>query len=141
MRIIIQASIRIVLFNLVPVLLIIGIINAIDMEAATYYVSKTASSTNCSAAQNRSTPVGPLVENGLNCLSRGDTLRIRAGDYGDLHDSMGTYAAIPSGLSSTQYTVIEGDPLDPPLSAYLHPLMINDTVSDMTPVSNGRSIL
>src|SRR5262249_43798995 len=78
----IQASIRIVLLKLAPVLMIIGIVSVIDVEAAVYYVSTSGSNTNsCATATNPGTSAKRNVAAGLACLSAGDTLRIQAGTY------------------------------------------------------------
>jgi len=97
--------------------------------ATTYYVSKTGNTTGgCGPGTNPSTPLGPTIESGVSCLSGGDTLYIRAGDYSDLHDSIGSYVAVPNGLSASQPTVIAGFDGDAkncsttsPTCAYLRP--------------------
>ena len=87
---------------------------------ATYYVSKTGGAVGCAAATNRNTPIGPNISDGVNCLSAGDTLRIRAGVYSnglnDLITNGGGMTVpvkvVPNGTSESVRTIIEADPTD-----------------------------
>src|SRR5262249_53357241 len=70
----------------------------------TYYVAKTGSDSNsCSEAQNQSTPK-LTINAGIQCLSSGDTLNIRAGTYTD--DKM-NLSPSQSGTSYNNPTTIQ----------------------------------
>src|SRR3989338_6169432 len=77
-------------------------------SAATYYVAKTGSNSNtCAQAQTASTAKLTITA-GLACLSGGDTLKIRSGVYDErINADLGIN--IPSGLSTSQRTVITAD--------------------------------
>src|SRR4051812_16149188 len=64
-------------------------------DAATYYVAKSGSNNySCAQAQSVSTPRLTIVA-GIACLTAGDTLMVRAGDYDE------GIASTPSGTSWT----------------------------------------
>lgn len=93
---------------LLPILLFI----ASPSWATIYYVSVGANSTNCAAATNPSTPVGPTVLIGLNCLAASDTLRIMAGTYTTTSDRIHNSNNPFPGGSAGAPTVIEANPGD-----------------------------
>jgi parallel beta-helix repeat protein len=108
MRTAMQMSIRTLLFNIVPVLLIARIGNATDVEAATYYVSTSGSNANsCSTATSPGTTAKRNVAQGLACLSPGDTLRIQAGTYTTADDRISTFRNPFPGGSAGAPTIIE----------------------------------
>src|SRR5262249_35312455 len=113
MRSAMQTSIRILLFNIVPVLMIARIGNATDVEAATYYVSTSGSNANsCSTATSPGTTAKRNVAQGLACLSPGDTLRIQAGTYTTADDRISTFRnPFPGGSAGTP-TIVEANPGD-----------------------------
>src|SRR5262245_56229997 len=123
MKTAIQSSIRIVLFNLVPVLMIIGVVNAIDIEAATYYVSTSGNDGNACTPGAMGSSARRHVSAGLACLSAGDTLRIQAGTYTTANDRVDNRNTPFPGGSAGAPTVIEANPGDtvtlaPPLGNY-----------------------
>jgi hypothetical protein len=79
--------------------------------ATTYYVAKAAQGGHdghsCMQAQSVSTPKLTIVA-GLACMSGGDTLYVRAGNYQDILNN-----AIPNGPSPSNPTVVQGYPGDP----------------------------
>src|SRR5262249_25027163 len=114
MKTTIQASVRMVISNLVPALVIIGIVNTIDIEAAMYYVSTSGNDANsCATAQGKSTSAKRHIASGIQCLSAGDTLRIQAGTYTDqtLDLIRSGVGLIPSGTAGAP-TIIEANPGD-----------------------------
>ena len=124
MKTAIQSSIRIVLFNLVPVLMIIGVVNAIDIEAATYYVSTSGNDGNPCTPGAMGSSARRHVSAGLACLSAGDTLRIQAGTYSSASDRIDEgVVAFPGGTAGAP-TIIESNP--------------GDTVT-LSPPTNGAS--
>ena len=121
MKTAIQSSIRIVLFNLVPVLMIIGVVNAIDIEAATYYVSTSGNDGNACTPGAMGSSARRHISAGLACLSAGDTLRIQAGTYTSASDRIDQGIVAFPGGSFGAPTIIEANPgdtvtLTPPLS-------------------------
>src|SRR5262249_7216131 len=73
-------------------------------QGATYYVAKTGSNNNtCQQAQTISTAKLTIAA-GLNCLSGGDTLIIKAGTYAEAINT----GAIPSGTDDAHHTLVQG---------------------------------
>jgi parallel beta-helix repeat protein len=73
-----------------------------------------ASNTNCTTGQNSATPLSgstPLqtLQRGLTCTGPGDTLYLRAGNYGPLED---TSLTIPSGTSWSSPVIIASAPTE-----------------------------
>src|SRR5262245_14879571 len=113
MRTAIQASIPSMLFKLSPVLIIIGIVNTIDIEAATYYVSTSGNNANsCATAQGMDASARRNVAQGLACLGSGDTLRIQAGTYNSSSDVIDYQVLEPPSGSAGAPTIIEANPGD-----------------------------
>ena len=78
-------------------------ISPLVAHAATYYVAKTGNNNNtCTQARSLSTPKNTIAA-GLSCLSRGDTLIIKAGTYLEVINRR----QVPSGISNSQRTTIK----------------------------------
>jgi hypothetical protein len=71
-----------------------------------YYVAKNGSNSNsCTQAQNESTPKLTITA-GIACLSPGDTLQVKAGNYPELIST--NISTIPTGTSYSNATTIQG---------------------------------
>ena len=121
MKTAIQGSIRIVLFNLVPVQMITGVVNAIDIEAATYYVSPSGNDGNACTPGAMGSSARRHISAGLACLYAGDTLRIQAGTYTGASDRVDEGLVAFPGGSAGAPTIIEANPgdtvtLSPPIN-------------------------
>src|SRR5215510_16621861 len=110
----IQTSVRRILVNLVPVVMIVGMVNVIDVEAAIYYVSTSGNNANsCATAQGKGSSAKRNVSQALACLSPGDTLRIQAGTYTTPDDRINSARnPFPGGSSPSAPTILEANPGD-----------------------------
>jgi len=92
---------------LVGVGLLGGMLLATGVEAATYYVATNGNNSNsCSQAQNASNPK-KTISSGVNCMSSGDTVRVKSGTYSE---SFGN--DFPGGSSWSNVTTLEANPGD-----------------------------
>jgi parallel beta-helix repeat protein len=93
---------------MLPLYVLFFLIQAITVQAATYYVATTGNDANsCAAAQNVNTPK-KTIQSGLGCPGPGDTVYIRGGTYAERIDS-GNYT-IPTGTSWNAPVTIAGYP-------------------------------
>lgn len=92
---------------MVILLLILSFLLPFSANAATYWVSKSASSQNCvnSATDPGAASSSLTIAQGLACMSGGDTLVIKAGTYTEFINQ----AAILSGISNNQRTIIRAN--------------------------------
>ena len=81
-------------------------IGAVTTHATTYYVATTGNdAVTCATSTNISTP-RKTIQQGLTCMTAGDTLYIRGGTYtGDIDSNAQT---IPTGTSWTDAPLISG---------------------------------
>src|SRR5262249_55927069 len=91
--------------------LVLTLAFAYSAQAATYYASPSGNDGNsCVQAQNTATPKR-TIQNATNCLSPGDTLRLRSGTFSERFDW-----STPSGTAGNPI-IIENFPGEAPIWA------------------------